>query len=802
MGRRGGGVAIYVKNDVQAALCSPSGDDENFELLWVHISLSDYSAVIGAIYHPPKPIYCTSKLLDYIEHSVETLSNSYPNSLIILAGDMNSLEPVSITERTGLADIVQGPTRGHNYLDHILVSMISCYSQIKIVKPVGKSDHKAIVAYNGQPMINRNKNRIVCNFRRRSPAANATYMNYLTTLDEQFFDVKCVTPQAAFDAFYAAVLSLLEHFYPERSITITSSDPDFITPEIKATLRRKNKLMNQGRVEEANALASKIGSIITRHNAGKLRQLDASHGAQALWDKVREVTGKTAKVATPAGITATSLNIHYASISTDVAYVVPACKALEHSAHSNISEYQIFCILDRLKPTATGLDNLPAWFLRLSAPVLARPLAQLFRLSITTGYVPTQWKQSFILPLPKVSQPLTHSDYRPISITPVLSRALERIIIASYIYPSFLDPPPTLSFIDQFAFRPTGSTTSALIYILHAVSAMLVTQPFVHVIALDFSKAFDSVRHSSLLSKLSELSVPDNIYNWFSNFLTDRSHCTKFDSQQSDFAALSASVVQGSAVGPAAYAVLASDLHPITPGNIMAKFADDTYLIVPANLSHTIDAELMHIDQWSQDNNLKLNRTKSREIIFYSHRKHKSIVTPPTLDILRVESLKCLGVTLSSNFNFSDHIAEVIGSVAQSLYALRTLRAHGLSDPLLCSVFASTALAKLRYCSPVWWGFTTSAERDRLEAVLRKAKRANFYPCDSPNFSMLCDSADIKLFRQITQDRNHTLHHLLISKPEHNHNLRQRHHNFALPRKMHSLDDCNFIPRMLYRDCY
>ena len=73
--------------------------------------------------------------------------------------------------------------------------------------------------------------------------------------------------------------------------------------------------------------------------------------------------------------------------------------------------------------------------------------------------------------------------------------------------------------------------------------------------------------------------------------------------------------------------MLASDLHPITPGNTMAKFADDTYLIVPANLSHTLDAELMHIDQWSHDNNLKLNRTKSREIIFYSH--HKPKVLPP-----------------------------------------------------------------------------------------------------------------------------------------------------------------------------
>ena len=138
-------------------------------------------------------------------------------------------------------------------------------------------------------------------------------------------------------------------------------------------------------------------------------------------------------------------------------------------------------------------------------------------------------------------------------------------------------------------------------------------------------------------------------------------------------------------------------------------------------LTRAIDAELTHIDKWSRDNNVKLDRAKSYELIFQSHRKPKSIIPPPTPDILRVTSLKCLGVTLSSNLNFSDHISEVSSSVAQSLYALHTLQALGPSDALFCSVFAFTALAKLRYCSPVWWGFTTTSERDRLEAVLRKA---------------------------------------------------------------------------------
>ena len=83
-------------------------------------------------------------------------------------------------------------------------------------------------------------------------------------------------------------------------------------------------------------------------------------------------------------------------------------------------------------------------------------------------------------------------------------------------------------FMDQFAFRPTGSTTAAIICLLHRISEMLLTNPFVHLIALDFSKAFDTVCHSTMMEKFSNFPIPDNVYNWVVNFLSDRCHHTRF----------------------------------------------------------------------------------------------------------------------------------------------------------------------------------------------------------------------------------------------------------------------------------
>jgi Reverse transcriptase (RNA-dependent DNA polymerase) len=137
----------------------------------------------------------------------------------------------------------------------------------------------------------------------------------------------------------------------------------------------------------------------------------------------------------------------------------------------------------------------------------------------------------------------------------------------------------------------------------------------IHVFCLDFSKAFDTVRHITLAEKLATLNLPDEIYNWLIAFISNRVHCTKFNNVVSRFASINASVVQGSAVGPVAFLVNASDLRPINKGNELLKYADDSYLIVPASLSSSCEIKLANISQWAVANNLKLNNKKETELL-------------------------------------------------------------------------------------------------------------------------------------------------------------------------------------------
>jgi len=100
---------------------------------------------------------------------------------------------------------------------------------------------------------------------------------------------------------------------------------------------------------------------------------------------------------------------------------------------------------------------------------------------------------------------------------------MEKIVVQSFLYPALHTLPPNLTVADQYAFRPTGSTTAALIYLLHTITKFHVDNPYVVVIGLDFSKAFDTVSHKTLLEQLACLDLPDCVYNWLVDYFSRHS---------------------------------------------------------------------------------------------------------------------------------------------------------------------------------------------------------------------------------------------------------------------------------------
>lgn len=799
-GRRGGGVALYVRSTLKSAVWMQPQPSEKFELMWVCVD----ETFIAALYHPPQPIYRTESLLNHIELCIENLHQHFQSAEVIVAGDLNQLSDQDIIERTGLIQIVRQPTRGVNLLDRIYVSK-PVYSKVHVVSSVVKSDHKAIVAYTDeQPKLPKVASQKI--FRRKSPSQHALFLQYAAK--EDFLSAQpCSDTQTQFDEFYSKAMSILNRFYPERAVTITTRDPEYVTPDLKLKLRRKNRLMRAGRTDEAGALAQQIGKDITRRECTRLRRVGNKADKGDIWAAVRRLTSRHQHTPEIPGVDSDALNNYYAAISTDQDYRSPSLKeSVRENQQEYISEWEIFKILDHLRPTATGLDQLPSWFLRIGAPIFSKPLARLFNLSLATSTVPQQWKNAVIKPIPKTSNPQQPSDFRPISITPVLTRIMERTIVRQFLYPAFLSASYTDSLLDQFGFRPTGSTTGALITILHTVTNLLATNPYVCIIALDFSKAFDTVRHSTLLEKMAKLELPDNVYNWLVDFFYGHAHCTQYNGKVSALHEITASLIQGSSLGPSSYVVNAADLKAVTNGNEMTKFADDTYIIIPASNIDTRDMEIDNVETWSRVNNLKLNRSKCCEMIITDNRgRAQNKAIPIVLEGLhRVTSLKILGVTITNNLSMSEHVRNVIANCAQTLYALRVLRTHGMTNSELQIVYRSVVVAKIIYAASAWWAFTSAADRQRIDAFIRRSIRCGFCAINQSTFEELCVDADGRLFRTILSNSDHLLARFLPNKSVafQNYNLRWRPHNLILPPRLTHLTDCNYINRMLYFNSY
>jgi len=155
----------------------------------------------------------------------------------------------------------------------------------------------------------------------------------------------------------------------------------------------------------------------------------------------------------------------------------------------------------------------------------------------------------------------------------VLSTVTERIVVRQFLYPAFQSPPCSLNLSDQFAFRPFASTAAALISILHSVTSLLHSNDFVAVIALDFSKVFDTVCHRTLLDKMTLLDLPNEVYNWIVDYFSGHMHCTKYGGVTSAMRAITASIVRwsGSGIGPASHVVTAAALQTVNPANLMVK---------------------------------------------------------------------------------------------------------------------------------------------------------------------------------------------------------------------------------------
>ena len=249
------------------------------------------------------------------------------------------------------------------------------------------------------------------------------------------------------------------------------------------------------------------------------------------------------------------------------------------------------------------------------------------------------------------------------------------------------------------------------------------------------------------------------------------------------------------------FIINASDLKPLYSDNYLDKYADDTYLIIPSGNDDTVADELQSIEKWADNNNLKLNHQKSAEMVIYSNEtsRSKGACAPILPNILRVNSLKILGVTLDHTLSISEHVSNICQSAAQNMYAVKLLKSHGLNQQSIFSVCRATVVSRLTYACPAWWGFTSAADRQKFQTVVNRAVRWGFYRNNDPSIEEIVNKIEDKLFSSILTNPSHVLFQFLPNEKILPYTLRNRGHKRILPSKDNRIINKNFLNRLLYK---
>ena len=268
--------------------------------------------------------------------------------------------------------------------------------------------------------------------------------------------------------------------------------------------------------------------------------------------------------------------------------------------------------LQTLKSTATGLDSIGTKILKISAPVISPTLSKILNLSIRTGKFPSQWKKAKVVSLQKSGDQSNRSNYRPISLLPILSKVLERHVANSLI--SYLHSFNLIS-DTQSGFRKCHNCETSLLKLTQDFYDCLNRKEAVGFVSLDFRKAFDLVNHSILLKKLQLYKFYSKSLAWFHSYLHDRSQRVSFKNSLSSSRTIPCRVPQGSILGPLLFITFINDLVFSILESNMTLYADDCSLYTSSSSLETVNANLnrdvKHIKSWSKDNKMVINLDKS-----------------------------------------------------------------------------------------------------------------------------------------------------------------------------------------------
>ena len=772
--RKGGGVALYIKNEVlyDHEKTVSFSDDVNDLLI---TTLVNENLIIILLYRPPdeketSPLKFNTifnKIREYIEGRQED---------VLLIGDFNFPKIIWDTYTLGgrttnekaqgeillnfvneysMTQFVSAPTRKKNTLDLVITNNAQMIHSV-IITPTILSDHDMVEVNFQKTESKTSKKQFHGSNSDSDPLRKLNFHN--DTIDwsavnesleniqwQDMSDLNTVDQMLNF--LMEKIKTLCATYIPLRR---KNSDPKKHIPRDRRILMRnrtkvkKNLMRDSANPRHLNKLKYIENQITQSLELEKRRQESQALAAMKTnpryffryaknklvrKDKIGPLIRPNKQIITEPKETADEfMKIFKSAFSTpmEIKLVSDAESFFNEnplSSTQNLMDIQfstndIEKAIDQLKPDAApGPDSIPAILLKKCKKTISKPLYILWKKSLESGEVPQSLKHGLITPIFKKGSKGDPANYRPVTLTSHLVKVFERVLASRLM--DFMETHNKFN-PHQHGFRRGRSCLSQLLQHRTDILGGLADGAQVDVIYLDYAKAFDKVDHGILHHKIKDVGIGGKVGVWLYNFLKNRTQQVTVDEALSDICPVISGVPQGTVLGPLLFLIMVGDIDKGICSSTLSSFADDSRLMkMIEQLGETIllQRDLITVEDWTKENNMSFNYDKFEALRYGMQEENQVQYTINGNPIKELENVKDLGIWFTKDGSFKYHISQacILGNKMVG-WMLRTFTTR---DPTyLVPLFKSLVISRLEYCCQLWSPHAVN-EIQQLENVQR-----------------------------------------------------------------------------------